>query len=333
MKEGFERIIQHIDELPGRLGLADSQKFWPRYLFHFTDINNAKCVLEDGYLYSRNLLLQECKLETDIASRDVIEKTPEKWKDFVRLYFRPRTPMQYRNEGIRSKEEMTMDAHCPVPVFFLFDAKKILSGENVSFSNGNLSVPYVKVDDTVDFYLSLPFEKIYHDSSLRPFSDAEKNFIKFHRHAEIIVKDRLELTYLKYIVCRSRAEFETLLFFLSKEKREKWKRKINVDTRSLLFYSQWCYIDKVFLTDAAIKIFFQKFPQISTMRARVELTDLSTKQSFRWEDEMFRPGEENALELTLPPKLHQPACYQLTFYLENNLVYQNSYSPDSGIMS
>jgi hypothetical protein len=173
LKPGYERILQHIKYLANQSWLANSQKFWPQYLFHFTDIKNAKNILTEGNLYSRQRLLDNGKLETDIASPKIINSTPEKWKNYVRFYFRPHTPMQYRNEGIRPKFLLEYGAHCPVPVVFIFDAKEILTLQSTSFSNGNLAARGVDVDNTVDFYLSLPFDKIYHDTGLSRLSESD----------------------------------------------------------------------------------------------------------------------------------------------------------------
>ncbi|MCP5054291.1 MAG: DUF4433 domain-containing protein, partial [bacterium] len=122
---------------------------------------NAKKILADGFLYSREQLERERQILTDIASPRIIGTTSPKWKKYIRLYFRPRTPMQYSNEGIRPKDKLEYGAHCPVPVVFVFDAPGLLTLPETEFSNGNLRAKDVMVDDSVDFYLSLPFNKIY----------------------------------------------------------------------------------------------------------------------------------------------------------------------------
>jgi hypothetical protein len=59
----------------------------------------------------------------DNASRNVMANTDPYVRDFVRLYFRPQTPTQYRNEGIRPKNMRELESHCPVPVFFFLILK------------------------------------------------------------------------------------------------------------------------------------------------------------------------------------------------------------------
>jgi len=102
------------------------------------------------------------------------------------------------------------------------------------------------VDDSVDFYLSLPFDKIYHDSGLSRFSESKKSII-FHRHAEVIVPEALDLSSLSYIICRSRAEFETLINLLSmlhKQEHLKLREKIFIDNRALFFFRQQSCLPK-----------------------------------------------------------------------------------------
>lgn len=97
LKPGYEKIKKQIEYLIEQPWLADSQKHWPPHLFHFTNIDNAVSILSDGFLLPRSELEKKGKLKTDIASPGIISETLSEWKNFVRLYFRPRTPMQYRN--------------------------------------------------------------------------------------------------------------------------------------------------------------------------------------------------------------------------------------------
>lgn len=71
-------------------------------------------------LLFRSKLEKNGSMAVDIASQKVIKSTASKWKDFVRLYFRPRTPMQYRNEGFRPKNQRELESHCPVPIIFKY---------------------------------------------------------------------------------------------------------------------------------------------------------------------------------------------------------------------
>lgn len=108
-------------------------------------------------------MLEENKqMVTDNASLDVLRNTDEEWKKYVRLYFRPRTPTQNNNEGFRPEFYRENNAHCPVPVYFLFSSKKLLSRKNVYFSKKGLANYGSKVYSDFKRFKELPFELIYH---------------------------------------------------------------------------------------------------------------------------------------------------------------------------
>jgi len=107
------------------------------------------------------------------------------------------------------------------------------------------------VRDDIDFLLKLPFEKIYHDKWVE---EIEKSKIMYHRCAEVIIPEYLDLSNLKIICCRSQAEFETFTSLLPFKSYTKWRKIITVDSKSMLFFSRWTFIKKAGIT--AIKILF-----------------------------------------------------------------------------
>jgi hypothetical protein len=189
-KPDAEQIKAHLNALRQSSWLGASREWWPQFVFHFTDIQNAVSILSQARLLPRS----QRPNPVDIASVQVIDSTDESWKDFVRLYFRPRTPMQFHNEGMRPRGGLSsLGAHCPVPVFLVFDAEDFLTRASTRFSEGNLAAnSSVGVD--ARYFASIPFERVYHDSAL---SDAEKRTVVFHRHAEVLVPDELDLSALK----------------------------------------------------------------------------------------------------------------------------------------
>jgi len=132
LKPDAQDICNHIDQLMQSEWLGSSRKWWPYYIYHFTNIDNAVQILNNGFIYSRNNALNMGLMESDNASPQVIEQTNDQWADYVRLYFRPRTPTQFNNEGFRPKEDRALDSKCPVPIFFFlmpkdyYPAKKFL---------------------------------------------------------------------------------------------------------------------------------------------------------------------------------------------------------------
>ena len=328
LKKDSHLISQHIKALKEGLILPESQKFWPDFLYHFTDIKNAIKILSgDRCLYSRNHLASDGQIQTDSACAEIIEKTDPEYKNYVRLYFRPRTPTLFCVEGIRTPEELTYGAHCPVPVYFIFNAFPILSQESTKFSNGNLSVGDVKVSDSVDFYLNLPFDKIYHDRRLPDDNEEEKKSIIFHRHAEVMIPQSMDLDHLRFIYFRSKAEFQTLSYWLKLNgSHELWHSKIGIDEKSNLFFSRWLFVQDVSMnaSQIVIKLNPPENPNMITMKCNITNPELNL--DCRWDVNLGPATNYNAPFAFNLQAIGNPLKYEFTIWLDGNLAFQNYYN-------
>jgi hypothetical protein len=249
-KPWHHKIQKHVDHWSRRLSW---DAWWPKYLYYFADIRNALSILEGGNLYCRSEALKRGLIVTNGASQSVIQQTPSAHKRFVRLYFRPRTPTQYHSEGIRPLNQRSLDAHCPVPIFFLFDSYELLSRIDTEFSNGNMASSYVRYGPDEGDFDVIPFEKVFHRGVFGP--DARSEII-FHRHAEVLIPNALMLDgSLKAILCRSRAEWQTLLYMLSLKALKRFRKIIRMGVSSL-FERTWAFIDKVEANNGYIMLHF-----------------------------------------------------------------------------
>lgn len=234
-----ERVRAHIDTWSG---LLPGRAYWPKFVYHFTDLRNALSILASGRLYSRAEALRRGLAVVDSASPDVIAHTAPAHTRYARLYFRPRTPTQYRNEGIRTKNEIWGKAHCPVPVFLCFDAARVLTMESTELSDGNMGSGSVEHGPAPEMLHKIPFQHVFHNSAFTP--DMAET-IKFHRHAEVLVPDWLDLQpSLHWIVCRSPAERTTLLHLLAEPARALWEKKVRIDYQTL-FERKWTFVENV----------------------------------------------------------------------------------------
>jgi hypothetical protein len=243
VKPWADEIKFHIETWAARLGPLS---WWPRYIYHFTDVNNAASIIQSGCLYSRAEVEQRGLMRVDNASSEIIQQTRPEHLNYVRLYFRPRTPTQFRNEGIRPINQRELGAHCPVPVYICFDALTVLAQDNTEFSNGNMGSSWATHGGERDFFLSIPFHLVFHN---RAFMPDERDEIVFRRNAEVLVPGSLPLDpALKFIACRSAAERQTLLHLLPPNLRRQWAPRIRLGEQGL-FERKWTYVEEVITVD------------------------------------------------------------------------------------
>lgn len=296
-----------------------NRAWWLKFVFHFTNIHNAVQILQSERLCSRNLAAKEELMKTDNASEEVMRVTEDKWKNYVRFYFRPRTPTQYYNEGFKTRkmiESSGLTAHCPVPVFFLFDSLSMLSMDGSYFTYGNLARSPEVYYEGKDFK-EMPFQNIYHDD-WKGFDDK----IIFNRHAELIVENECQLNHLKYIVCRSQAEKETLVSLYNNFQGNVVEpHKIIVRPRLNMFYRKCFYIEKVSLGIDSIEIKFNKGEYFDEKyKLLIELYKINTDELITWKNDEFPP--QTSLKLKF--KEERPE-YVLTIYIEDHIAYKSQY--------
>lgn len=219
------------------------RSWWPRFVFHYTHIVNAVSIFDLGWLRSRTRAEELGVLKVSSGSPNELAQTEAWIKDCARFYFRPRTPTQFYHEGIKSKNTLSRSkypsAHCPVPIFFLFDAAEILTRADCSFSDGGLNNPPYGVFSTADELAALPWKRIYHTGWYDRTIDSD---IAHRRNAEIVVPKEVDLSALRFIFCRSAAERETLVHLLSPELRNCYQDRIVATSRSNLFFRKHTFV-------------------------------------------------------------------------------------------
>ena len=292
------------------------RQWWPAYLFHCTDISNAVNILRQGEILSRSQAINTNQLALDIASPEIIEHTDPQWQDYVRMYFRPRTPTQYRNEGFRPLSQRALGSNCPVPVYFIFDSLTILSWSNCLFSDGNLGTTGTTAEGGIAFLKQIPFDKVYH---VGPFSRSDTNNIVYHRNAEVLVPERMGLDSLRYIGCRSPAEYETLLYLLPPDTLSRWVGKIGVGSR--LFNREWTFVERVEMSGERLIFRLNRSTRTpGPFDVRLEL-----EESNYWHNSEYQCN--GALNLPLS-NLRDPNGYTIRLFLDDQLAYANRYQGD-----
>ena len=326
-KPDSQKFLAFLDKLKQEPWLGN-RKWWVDFLFHFTDIKNAVSILNSGFLFSRDEVERQRIDFVDSANSQIIDQTDATLTDKVRFYFRPRTPTLYRMEGF--KPPKGLDAHCPVPVYFLFDMREIISLNDTSFSAGSLARREHNLFTTADEFTQLPFEDIYHDTGFTP---EDKDRIVNARHAEVIYPKRISLNYLNYICCRSQAEYETLYNLLSPVVWNRWESKVRTRNPHLLFNQEWLYIKDVTLEKESIHINFKRPNNTDfygPFKIRVDIEDQWTNNSYYFEQEytnIVAELENTRLNLDLSDIINISE-YVVKVFIDDNLAYRGRYTSD-----
>lgn len=234
----------HIERWQARLNqsLDSYRQYWPEFLFHHTPLENAVLILASGMLRSRNDPANG--RPRDVAARDVNARRVHA-HDFVRLYFRPRTPTQFHIEGIRKQGECKLgdETHAPVLAMFVLDARRILTLPGTQFCDRNMQHDAAVAGDTESYFDSIPFEKVYHEGST-----SHDSTIISHRCAEVLASSPLALDQcLKAIWLRSEAERDTLLQLLGPH-RGLWANRCRVSDALKVFQKTYSFVQDIALT-------------------------------------------------------------------------------------
>jgi hypothetical protein len=280
-------------------------------------VQNAVEILKTGELLSRGEAARRGTMRHDNASSQVIAATSASHREFARLYFRPRTPTQFHNEGIRPPNERKFDnAHCPVPVFFGFDLVETLVLDGVLFSDGNMAASNVLHGDSSTLFGRIPFDLVYHEG---PIDNAlrARNVIH-HRHAEVLAPRSLGLATLRWVGCRSHAERETLLWLLGSD-RMTWEKRISVAPERL-FLKLGCLVESVTLTSTDSVQIALHIPNAWSVRIRFELRSEQSAKKWSWSS-----GSWSSRVLAL--RMHGLEPGVLRVFIEDCLAYESRIQP------
>ncbi|WP_125582801.1 DarT ssDNA thymidine ADP-ribosyltransferase family protein [Levilactobacillus cerevisiae] len=340
----YQDVVNDLTSGKIRTGLSAWQQKWiPRFAYHFTDILNAVSILKMRRLLARDFAESQQIMVNDNAGGDVIAGTPDEVGGFVRLYFRPKTPTQFHNEGFQvEKNRQEYGADCPIPVFFLFDLPSLLSQPDVQFTAQSLAKHHtIPKYQTPEEFSQLPFDKIFHDRAILPPVNRD-DIIPF-RQAEIIVPKQLGLETLRHIFVRSIAEKETLQNLLHDKDIYDFDELIQVRGGNY-FYMNRNFIDDVELTMEGVVIkssVNQSFPREwgpidegvaakfapsnadsdSYLQVLVERCE-ANGQVLTWPDENKRALLINKIRLRIANPTGQ---YTLKIYIDGHIAYEGKY--------
>jgi len=296
------------------------QGWWHKFIFHFSDISNITSILNSGKLYSRNKAISLNLMNNDNASDEVIGNTGLNAKDFVRFYFGTGTPTQFHNEGFKAKDKIKNNAHCPLPIFLLFDFIKLLSKDNSHFSSGNIAAINADLYSDITKLNSLEFEYIYHRGYIQ--DPLNTRHIVYCRHAEVLIPNELNIyDYLLYICVRSQAEKETLLYYLDINIAKKLKDKLLVRSNGL-FEPHRLYVENVKFINGRIEI---GFSMPTTDKYVMKATVINKDTGRKWEHDTkdVISLESKNIGITLKEE-YIGSVIEFKLEIDGNVAYHNN---------
>ncbi len=282
---------QHIDHWRERLGgtFHSYRKRWPRRLFHHAPLENAIQILGEGCLRSRNDPAN--RRVKDVASREVVAARDHA-HDFVRLYFRPKTPTQWHTEGIRKLDECLYGENTHIPVFIMFalDAESLLTTEGVQFCDRNMQLGSAVPGSSEEYFSAIPFHKVYSEGSTggdRSITDA--------RSAEVLVDSPLSLrNCLREIYFRSEAERDTLLYLLG-DSATNWRDYCVVSDSLRLFNKNYSFVTYVYLSFKGLTFQFNPRNDYAHISVRISVSAADSGRSYiKYANETLRHKPEKA---------------------------------------
>lgn len=207
-----------------------------------------------------------------------------------------------------------------MPFVFLFDAKDVLTRANTRFSNGNLGKPGTEVDGSSDFFKHLPFQEIYHEGA---FSAENRDRLVNRRHAEVIVPERLDLSPLRYIWCRSGAEYQTLVNSLQPATQERYLKRIGAEGHGALHFRRWTYIEEATLEQNRAVFRFNPSTQTPGPFAAKVTISAAPDITLEWNDPQFQANKPFTLSI---PQLPANTSYLIEFKLNDDRAYMGRYT-------
>lgn len=298
------------------------RRHWPARLFHHAPLENAVAILQAGFLRSRNDPLNPHP--RDVAAPDVINTRADA-HDYVRLYFRPKTPTQYSIEGIRKPNECPYGevTHAPFLVMFAFDARSVLCQPHVRFSDRNMQLGATVSGDTEEYFGQIPFEKVFSEGNTggdRSITDA--------RSAEVLSSSPLSLPdCLREIYFRSEPERDTVLHMLGAQ-RETWAKMGHVSDALKVFQKRHTFVQEVSLTPEGITFLLNPRHDLAKIKVTISITDAAGGRVADFYNEALdaRPPGNNRW---IYKHAFADGTYTVEIHLEGHLAYRAMIPLDS----
>ncbi|UZJ63193.1 DUF4433 domain-containing protein [Sphingobacterium sp. KU25419] len=190
-------------------------------IYHFTHLENAVSILSDMAIKSRNSATFK-----NSAGDNIISQTEDDRKEYVRFYYRTKTPTQYYCENLGMGEysvgSIGSDPLCPVPIFFTIPLEQLLEKVDWNVSLGTLASNKVKVGNDFETISQFGFSTVFNERT----KDNSNEFL-MSAAQEFLVRNSLDLSTIDFTIgVQNQAAKYSLLALLGDA--EYWEPKIMI---------------------------------------------------------------------------------------------------------
>lgn len=319
-------VDQHIAYWSNQLstGYYSYRKHWPAWLFHHAPLETALAIIKDGHLRSRNDPLR--KQMQDVAAGGVIDNRQEA-HGRVRLYFRPRNPTQFHIEGIRKGVDCQYgpNAHAPVLVMFVLDAKRVLTRPDVLFSDRNMQKNSAHVGDNEDFFATIPFASVFHEGGI-----AGDYSIIDSRCAEVLTASPLPLAQvLSGLWFRSEPERDTFLYKLG-ETASNWKQICSISDELKVFDKRFTFVADISLSTQGVTFRLNHRHDLGTVAISIQAFNSKNRMCIDFRNDAHQTFNKHQGRWIYKANL-EPDEYLVKVKLENHTAYEAKIRLDSSL--
>lgn len=274
-------------------------------------------IIRDQALRSRNDP-DRCKVQ-DVAADGVIGNRIDA-HDRVRFYFRPRTPTQFNIEGIRKDADCQygVNAHAPILVMFVVDARQIFQIPNVLFCDQNMQTNNARIGSDEVFFRTIPFDMVFHEGGI----NGDRSIIS-HRCAEVLTPSPLPLRdILLEILFRSEPEREMFLFKLGDLAHE-WQDYCSVSEVLNVFDKRFAFLSAISLSAEGVSFKINHRHDLQKIDLQIQVLDSDGKIWINFQNHDF-PTYNNSSGRWIYRTALASKSYFVNVRIENHLAFEGS---------
>lgn len=125
-------------------------------------------------------------------------------------------------------------------------------------------------------------------------------------------------------MCRSEAEYKTLLYLLSSGAKKNWGSKIGSSKKGNFYFRNWLFVEEADLNTNQIYFKFN-IPKnkCDVFHIKVEIYEEHTGKTYSWEDNQF-VFEDSSLRFILKD-LKRPECYRVKMFFDQQIMFADKF--------